>query len=213
MISALSNVNKSTTRKRVLTESNADYIEIDKSYVFTEGSKIEFDYTPTGLASESYRGILDTVSVSANPGRFLVDTRLSNNGVINVEINNDNGDNVGSGQVLNNSFISGTKTHVVLEVINNNLKITTEPEGGTLQTFTTSTSFGTCTVNSNLRIGRRLNLYSNGEIENLIIDGETFSFNEGNGATITGSNGTVATVNTSHAGGLNYINHEVIKPI
>ena len=54
------------------------------------------------------------------------------------------------------------------------------------------------------RVGRRRDLTNalmSGEVEYFDLDGELFNLNEGNGATITGSSGTVATVNTSHAGG------------
>ena len=83
--------------------------------------------------------------------------------------------------------------------------------------FGAGTGFNNLTVSlnqSNVTVGASPDgSFISGEITNFTINGETFSLNEGNGLTSVGSNGTIVTRNTSHSDNLNYINHNVIKPI
>ena len=48
-----------------------------------------------------------------------------------------------------------------------------------------------------------------GSIKSFTINSEKFQFREGQGITTEGSLGTTATINTSHAGGTQYINEQV----
>jgi hypothetical protein len=60
-----------------------------------------------------------------------------------------------------------------------------------------------------LWIGWRSTSYFEGVIKNFSINSENFQFREGQGITTTGSLGTTATINTSNAGGVQYINEQV----
>jgi hypothetical protein len=51
--------------------------------------------------------------------------------------------------------------------------------------------------------------YVNGSIYNFSINTEQFNLSEGNGTTTTGSLGTVATLNTSHADGSDYVDYQM----
>lgn len=55
--------------------------------------------------------------------------------------------------------------------------------------------------------------YLDGFISRLKLGTETFDLNEANGTTVFGDEGTTGTRSTGHAGGLSYINNEMIKRI
>ena len=57
--------------------------------------------------------------------------------------------------------------------------------------------------------GRSANAYTSSEVHKVIVDNETFNFKESSGTTTIGSEGTVATINTTHASGTDYINDNV----
>ena len=56
---------------------------------------------------------------------------------------------------------------------------------------------------------RRTASYSSFRLHKVNLNNEQFQFREGQGITTTGSEGTTATINTSHASGTNYINNQV----
>jgi hypothetical protein len=83
--------------------------------------------------------------------------------------------------------------------------------GQTVHTFTekqinfTNTSFKP-TIS---KVSYQDSFYSDFRYYDLEIDGETFDLEESRGTTITGSQGTTGTINTSHASGITYIDSTV----
>lgn len=205
---------RSNGMSMVFDESNLDVGEIDKQIVIQNGSKIEFYWTPTGVSTEEYRGILNTNIIGSVPGQFIMDTRLTADGQINVQIQNDSGTNKAPGQILPNSFITGIKTHVVFEVVNNETVISTNNPATGFQSWSSSyaVDWGICTVNSNLLIGKRHNSYSNGIIEGLTINGETFdAVNYDATGTVTSSDGSSLDLTTKHPDGTSYVLNTMIQ--
>jgi len=197
------NINGSTERKNVFLAANQDYLSLPISNTITNSNDIDLEivFTLDDWNTTTIEGITGFGDYLTN--HFYVDKWLNPN------------------QILIQIYSSGaaiyTRSFTVSPTLINTLKI----QGG--QMFFNGVEFGAGTGFNNLTVS--LNQSSttvgaspdgssiSGEITNFTINGETFSLNEGNGLTSVGSNGTIVTRNTSHSDNLNYINHNVIKPI
>ena len=203
MLLGASNVNKDTERKRVFSSANVDFIQLPTTYNIHPPtgatSYVEIKFKPT-VGFDQQDATLFGVNTTSDPLIYIQNsTRIR----INTDSSNSFPLDYLTGFNLNQSYViriefDGTNATLFVD---GNLEDTRVVPSGNLNIE---------------RVGRRRSLTNaliSGEVEYFDLDGELFNLNEGNGAAITGSAGTVATVNTSHAGGLNYINQEVIQPI
>ena len=194
MISALSNVNKGTTRKRVLDAANIDKILLSNTYILGIGDYWEFSFNLDDYASNNH------IVGEEGTGTGRLRVRASDFTLISVT-----NIFVSSGAVFTNS---GDVTVKITRLSDTDVRF----ESGAVTSDVTCPSGSVFETNIIGGRGSSSTLMS-GSFYYADFNGELFSLNEGNGATVTGSNGTTGTINTSHSGGLNYINHEVIKPI
>ena len=193
-------------RKRVLTSANSDYLEVyDNNVVWTNFSDADFEVlvdidnyigdAPVVIFGQSGNNDTGVCVIRCDLGRNklrLVIGGKNNVGIKGYEIPITLGNNlltVTNGSVSVNGNIILTPPDLVIDV---------------------DSSF------SNTGLGGYTHQIAPtlaGAIFNFRVNNETFSLNEGNGATFKGSLGTIGTCNTGHSGGLNYINQEMIKPI
>ena len=179
-------------RKRVLDRVNQDYILLNTSYTLADGEYVEFKCDNDFVNTWNYPIGSTQAGLAIRSDRAIIrdDSGSTTTGIY-----------LGGALTPDQMYIyrferSGTSIDIIVDNVSQ--RVVTIGSG---DTFTFD------------RIGRRGGDYMTSGIEYVDFNGELFSFNEGNGATVTSSNGNTATISTSHAGGLNYINHEVIKPI
>ena len=205
MLLGASNVNKDTERKRVLLSSNNDTITVNND-LSSISNLSEFSFS-INWSTQNTGQAQQVLSINGvNAGNWL---SLEQSSIGDVYFLVRDSSNV---QAFSRLIIAGMNINQVYEIEFNGSQVYLD---GVLK-YTVSSpetillDWANQTTELNTYVGGRK---GDQTYEEFNLNGESFSCNEGNGVDVVGSNGTVATVNTSHAGGLNYINQEVIKTI
>jgi len=171
-----------------LTRANSDYLQLDTPVSYTGDFSVSFDIV-SNLNDNSQgfingNGAISQVSLYAG-GKILY--RTSSN------ITNLSGTNV----------VPSTGAYVLgIERVGNETNFYADGVLG----YTVTGDSGEFNIGS---IGRYSSNYFDGTIKIVTLGDEQFNFREGQETTTTGSNGTVATINTSHASGTDYIDSEI----
>jgi hypothetical protein len=161
-------------------------------YIFTGAFTLEIDFEYSALDS-SYAPCWGLLITAGNPAlRLLVGSATT---LVSMVDN------------TNLSFSKSTSTNTKY-----NVKIRRDSSNIVYISYdgASETNIGTRVGNVTMStVGRDLGTggrFLTGKVYRFNINGEEFPCNEGSGATVTGSLGTVIPINTSNAGGITYIN-------
>jgi hypothetical protein len=165
--------------------ANSDYLELPSVITLQDGSS--FKWEGSFINEGAYIPLLFGTSTT------YLDIA---EGLIRLRIN-------GTDDFINDVAITENTTHAI-ELFKTGNDYSVSFDGGTpIFMVTTVDDFFV------IDIGKRVGIYGNITVNTLELNTEQFLFREGQGITTEGSLGTTATINTSNAGGVQYINEQV----
>ena len=186
-----------------LQAANSDYVELSKSDFTVNHSDLEIQcYFNNTLSAGGVVFSSGTYNSSVEAGFYI---QMLTDTILLFRLSNTSGGAVS----LSIPFIGGLND-VKIEGFNvylNGVLVSTTSDLGSLDFK--------CSSGTHPFIGKLSYLPTNssfdfsGTVRSLSFQNEQFNFREGQGTTTTGSEGTVATINTSHASGTDYINSQV----
>ena len=198
---ALGGIVGSDSNELVFDSANSDYLDVNDSLNWVNLHDIKFEIEGNWVSNSS-QVILSKGDNSVNgvTGYF----RVRNNGGVN-------------GSFIQYSDIDGLNSQsYVIGTIDGDFTLKMDVGVVTLDGVVVLTlsdqAINISPTYNNLNIGRFVanTLWNiDGVIKSLSINNETFNLIEGKGTAITGSLGTTATINTSHADGSEYVDYKI----
>jgi len=190
---ALGGIVGSDSNELVFDGANSDYLSIPLDFTINDGMYLE-------IRAKVFDTVTSVTPLSSGSSNYLTYNVPSDNRLF-VSCNG-KGNNI-----LPNTIFADT-WHTV-RLFRDNGSNYAQVDGGTIAPFTNGLNDLFVLNSINLRLNGISTNYQDMEIEYVDFNGNKFNFTEGNGTTTTGSLGTVATINTSHADGSDYVDYQM----
>lgn len=188
--------------KNTLVSTNQDYLELNNDFTWVNLSDIDFEINLSDVQYIPNQAIFGAgITNNASTGIVRLSTSATGFALLISDVS-------GTNQISRGFNTSGTDKKVSLK--NLELKI----DDVVIETFTDQTvNIDSSTFPATVgKLSYATLWFLDGEVGSFSVNGETFLLNETEGITFTGTQGTTGTRNTSHAGGLSYINDSMITP-